>query len=99
MMRRHMTRGRGPIRPTPRRHEAGVVGLMIAIAMLALPAGAFALTLANPPALAHSGFSVKVKGAKGPLSLYLSPERKPGKGDVALGKVKAAHGAVRVKIG
>jgi hypothetical protein len=77
-----------------------VIGVLSVVGTLALPvSAALALSVANPPALAKSGFSVKVKGAKGPLTLYLSPDRKPGKGDVALGKVKPAHGAVRVKIG
>jgi hypothetical protein len=42
--------------------------------------------VANPPSLAHSGFSLKVKGATATLGLYLSPVRKLAKGDVSLGR-------------
>lgn len=72
---------------------AGVTALL-----LALPATSLALTVGNPPAHAGSGFTLAVKGAKGTVSVYLSPARKPAKGDVSLGRLKVKHGKLAIKI-
>lgn len=80
--------------------RAGAIALTAMTAVLALPASsALALSVANPPSLARSGFNLKVKGVTGTVGLYLSPVRKLAKGDISLGKVKPKHGQVRVKIG
>lgn len=72
---------------------AGVTALL-----LALPATSLALTVGNPPAHAGSGFTLAVKGAKGTVSVYLSPARKLAKGDVSLGRLKVKHGKLAIKI-
>jgi hypothetical protein len=51
----------------------------------------------NPPTVAGKSFTVKVKGARGALALYLSPSRKPVKGDVSIGRVHVRHGKVRIR--
>jgi hypothetical protein len=67
-------------------------------ALATAPAAAAAITVSSPPALAGAGFTVKVKGASGKLSMYLSPQRKLARGDVSLGRVRATHGKVKVRV-
>jgi hypothetical protein len=65
---------------------------------MATAPSALALNVGNPPAVAGTSFVVKLKGARGPLALYLSPSRKPVKGDISLGPAHAHHGKVRIRI-
>jgi len=66
--------------------------------LLALPATSFALTVGNPPSHAGAGFTLAVKGVSGTVSVYLSPVRKPAKGDVLLGRLEAKHGKLELKV-
>jgi hypothetical protein len=68
------------------------------LALLLVPAGASALKISNPPPLASSGFSLKVRGGSGVFQVYLSPGRKLVRGDVSLGRVKVRRGKLAVKI-
>ncbi len=80
---------------------AGRVAAIVASSSLvavALPAAADALSVGNPPAHAGAGFTLAVKGAGGTVSVYLSPVRKPAKGDVLLGRLKAKHGKLELKV-
>lgn len=65
---------------------------------MATAPSALALTVGNPPAVAGTSFVVKLKGASGSLTLYLSPGRKPAKGDIGLGSAHARLGKVRIRI-
>lgn len=72
--------------------------VLAVLALAAAPAVAAAISVSSPPALAGTGFTVKVKGASGKLSMYLSPQRKLARGDVSLGRVRATHGKVKVRV-
>jgi len=55
-------------------------------------------SVGNPPAHAGSSITVKVKGISGKASAYLSPARKPVRGDYSLGTVRVKHGKVTLKV-
>ena len=80
-----------------RRRHAGAV-LVSALALLLLPAGASALKLSNPPSLAGSGFSLKIRGGSGIYNVYLSPRRTLVRGDVFLGRSSVKRGKLAVRI-
>jgi hypothetical protein len=82
------------------RRRRVLIGLtaLVAVCLLAAPAAVLALSLSNPPKLAGSSFTVKVKGLSGTLSVYLSPKRKLAHGDVSLGHQKPKHGKLTIKI-
>jgi hypothetical protein len=75
-----------------------VIVASLSLVAVALPAAADALSVGNPPANAGSGFTLAVKGAKGTVFVYLSPVRKPAKGDVSLGTLKVKHSKLNLKI-
>ena len=75
------------------------VATSVALAALLLPEAAWSLTISNPPAVAGKSFSVKLRGAHGAVSLYLSPTRKLARGDVALGHIKPRRGILHVRVG
>jgi hypothetical protein len=75
-----------------------VAAMTLAGFMLWAP-GAGALTVSNPPPLGGKHFTVRVTGAKGRVSLYLSSGRKLGRGAISIGSGKPRHGLVRIKVG
>ncbi|MGD0455142.1 MAG: hypothetical protein ABSB69_16255 [Solirubrobacteraceae bacterium] len=81
-------------------HRAGRHGAVALIGVLALvlPAGASALKLSNPPSLAGSGFSLKIRGGSGAYNVYLSPRRTLVRGDVSLGRATVRRGKLAVRI-
>ena len=74
------------------------MALVSVLALLVVPAGASALKLSNPPPLAGSGFSLKIRGGSGVFNVYLSPRPKLVLGDVALGHLKVKRGKLALKI-
>jgi hypothetical protein len=87
----------GGIRTRVTVRVAAIVASLSLLAV-ALPAAADALSVGNPPANAGGGFTLAVKGAKGAVSVYLSPVRKPAKGDVSLGTLKIKHGKLELGV-
>jgi len=80
-------------------HRHVVRALALAVACtLVFAAGASALSVGNPPSKAKTGFTIAVRGAHGTVAVYLSPKRKLARGDVALGRVRIAHGKLKLKI-
>ncbi|MHB8659058.1 MAG: hypothetical protein ACYC91_14080 [Solirubrobacteraceae bacterium] len=55
--------------------------------------------ITNPPRLAGSGFTVRVRGTRGPVALYLSLTREPTGGAIWLGRVTPVHGELKIRPG